>query len=85
LTADPRSNKRCLYAEAKGPRECTWTKKSPGQFTCQQCANSQRICFVRVGRRLEALPLPALREHRVGGIDEIFVSKKPVSRRHLGI
>jgi hypothetical protein len=88
LTADLRSNKRCLYAEAKGPRECTWMKKSPGQFTCRQCANSQRLCFVRVGGRLEALALPALTEHRVGRIDDVFVTKesvKGVSRHHPGI
>jgi hypothetical protein len=75
LTINLKSNRWCLYAEAKGPRECIWTKKSPGQFTCRQCANSQRICFVRVGGRLEALPLPALTEHSVDGIDDIFVTK----------
>jgi hypothetical protein len=85
LTADLRSNKRCLYAEAKGPRDCIWTKKSPGHFACRECANSQRVCLVRVGERLEALPLPVLTEHRVGEIDDVFVSKKPVSRRHPGI
>jgi hypothetical protein len=85
LTVDLKSNRWCLFSLAHGPRPQLWTKKSPGHFACRQCANSQRLCFVRVGGRLEALSLPALTEHRVSGIDEIFVSKKPVSRRHPGI
>jgi hypothetical protein len=85
LTVDLESGRWCLFAVAKEPMAQIWTKESPGQFACRKCANSQRICFARVGGRLEALPLPALTEHRVGGINEIFVSKKPVSRRHPGV
>lgn len=79
----------CLHAVGAGPAAHFWTKNSPGQFACRTCANTGRLCFVRIGGRLEALPLPALSEREVDRIDNIFVvkegSKSQVSRRYPGI
>lgn len=74
LTVDLRS--KCLHSVGTGPTAHFGTKSREGQFTCRMCANTGRLCFVRIGGRLEALPLPALSEHQIDRIDDILVVKE---------
>ena len=84
LTVDLRS--KCLYSVGIGMTVHFWTKSSAGKYTCRICANTGRLCFVRIGGRLEALPLPALSEHKIERIDDVFVvredAQSTVSRRY---